>query len=235
MRKIVDKKTQFSDSSLRILVSKIHRGDEETDICGLPGSSKAFIASILFKDIQRHLLFITPTRKEALEVFRDLSFFLGGEDVLLFPPWDIINPDDTLSRQNENATGRAGVLSRLLSGKPFIAVAPLSALMQKVAPAGVFERYSETISIGDERDRDRLAQKLIEGGYQKVPLVEEAGEFSLRGYIVDIFPPACPYPFRMEFTGDEIESIREFDPVTQRSVREIVDFVLTPAGEVILS
>jgi len=107
--------------------------------------------------------------------------------------------------------------------------------MQKVAPASVFDSYTETISIGDDRDRDRLAEKLIEGGYQKVPLVEEAGEFSLRGYIVDIFPPACPYPFRMEFTGNEIESIREFDPGAQRSVREIVDFVLFPAGEVVLS
>ena len=126
-------------------------------------------------------------------------------------------------------------LSRLLSGKPFVTVVPLSALMQKVAPAEVFERYTEIVSIGDDRDRKRLTQKLIESGYQQVPLVEEAGEFSLRGYIVDIFPPACSYPFRMEFTGDEIESIREFDPVTQRSVREIVDFILTPAGEVILS
>jgi len=235
VRKIVDKKTQFSDSSLRVLVNKIHGGEKETDICGLQGSSKAFIASILFRNTGKVLLFITPSRKEALDAFRDLSFFLGGEDVLLFPPWDIINPDDTLSRQNENATGRAGVLSRLLSGKPAVVVAPLSALMQKVAPASVFDSYAETISIGDDRDRDELSEKLIEGGYQKVPLVEEAGEFSLRGYIVDIFPPACPYPFRMEFAGDEIESIREFDPSTQRSVREIVDFVLFPAEEVILS
>ncbi|MEA1970872.1 MAG: transcription-repair coupling factor, partial [Thermodesulfobacteriota bacterium] len=235
MRKIVDKKTQFSDFSLRSLINKIHRGDEEMDICGLQGSSKPFITSLLFRNTEKTILFITPSRKEALDAFRDLSFFLGEEDVLLFPPWDIVHPDDTLSRQNENATGRAGVLSRLLSAKPAVVVAPLNALMQKVAPAEVFNSYIETISIGDNRDRDRLAEKLIEGGYQRVPLVEEAGEFSMRGYIVDIFPPACPYPFRMEFTGDEIESIREFVPATQRSAREIVDFVLFPAGEVILS
>ena len=235
MRKTVDKKTQFSDSSLRALIDNIHRGDDETDICGLQGSAKPFIASLLFRNVGKTILFITPSRKEALDAFSDLSFFLGEENVLLFPPWDIIHPDDTLSRQNENATGRSGVLSRLLSGKPAVVVAPLGAIMQKVAPASVFDSYTETISIGDDRDRDRLAEKLIEGGYQKVPLVEEAGEFSLRGYIVDIFPPACPYPFRMEFTGNEIESIREFDPGAQRSVREIVDFVLFPAGEVILS
>lgn len=81
----------------------------------------------------------------------------------------------------------------------------------------------------------KTCRKLVEGGYQRVPLVEKAGEFSLRGYIVDLFPSACPFPFRMEFAGDEIESIREFDPATQRSVREVVDLVLPPAGEVILS
>jgi len=205
------------------------------DICGLQGSAKAFITSFLFRDIKRTTLCITPSRRDALDTFRDCSFFLGGEDVLFFPPWEIVPPDETLSRQNEIATVRAGVLSRLLSGRPAIVIAPLSALMQKVAPAGIFENYIETISIGDERDRDRLTEKLSQGGYQRVPLVEQAGEFSLRGYIVDLFPPGHPSPFRMEFVGDEIESIREFDPATQRSRREIVDFVLSPAGEVILS
>jgi len=223
------------DSSLRALIDKIHRGDDQVDICGLQGSAKAFITALLFRDIKRTTLFITPSRREALDAFRDFSFFLGGEDVLLFPPWELVHPDDTLSRQNENATGRAGVLSSLLLGRPVVVVAPLSALMQRVAPAGIFKSHIETISIGDERDRDRLAGKLVEGGYQRVPLVEEAGDFSLRGYIVDIFPPACPSPFRMEFSGDEIESIREFDLATQRSRREVVDFVLPPAGEVILS
>ena len=85
MRKIVDKKTQFSDSSLRVLIDKIHRGDDETDICGLKGSSKAFIASLLFRNTEKTILFITPSCKESLDAFRDLSFFLGEEDVLLFP------------------------------------------------------------------------------------------------------------------------------------------------------
>jgi len=235
VRKIVNKKTNLSDPSLRVLIDKIRRGDDETDICGLQGSSKAFIASLLFRNTGKTILFITPSWKEALDSFSDISFFLGEEDILLFPSWDIVHPDDILSRQNETATGRAGVLSRLLSAKPAVVVAPLSALMQKVAPAKVFNSYAETISIGDERDRDRLSEKLIEGGYRKVPLVENPGEFSLRGYIVDIFPPACPYPFRVEFTGDEIESIRKFNPATQRSEREIVDFILSPAEEIFLS
>ncbi len=233
MRKIVHKKTTYPDSSLRTLIGNILRGDDEVDICGLQESAKSFISSLLFRDTGKNLLFIAPSRKEALDAFRDLTFFLGEEDVLFFPPRDIVTPDNTLSSQNETATCRARVLARLLSTKPVVIAAPLGALMQKVVPAGIFNRYIETIAIGDERNRDNLSEKLIEGGYRNVPLVEEAGEFSTRGYIVDIFTPTGLYPFRLEFIGDEIESIREFDPLTQRSMREITDFVLSPAGEAI--
>ena len=161
MRKRIYKDTSFSDSSLRALIDNIHRGDDQVDICGLQGSAKAFTASLLFRNTKKTILFITPSKGEALDAFRDCSFFLGGEDVLLFPPWEIVPPDDTLSRQNEIATGRAGVLSSILSGRPTVVIAPVSALMQKVAPAGIFESYIETISIGDFKDRDGLAEKLI--------------------------------------------------------------------------
>jgi len=235
VRKRVSTDTSLSDSSLRALVDTIRRGDDQVDICGLQGSAKAFIASLFFKNTKKTILFTTPSWGDALGAFRDLSFFLGTEDVHLFPPWEIIPPDDTFSRQTEIATGRAGTLSSILSGRPVVVVAPLNALMQKVARAEIFKGHTETISIGDIRDRDRLAEKLLETGYQRVPLVEQAGEFSLRGYIVDIFPPVSPSPFRMEFAGDEIESIRPFDPATQRSLGEVVDLVLPPAMEVILS
>ncbi len=235
MRKRIYKDALISDSSLRALIEKIHRGDGQTDICGLKGSSRAFIASLVFKNIKKTTLFITASGKAALSTFRDISFFLGGEDILFLPPWELVPPDDTLSRQSDIATERAGTLSQILSGKPRLIVAPLNALMQKVAPLESFKTYLETISIGDFRDRDALAEKLVEGGYQRVPLVEKPGEFSLRGYIVDIYPPSDNFPVRMEFAGDEIESIRYFDQSTQRSLKEIIDFVLPPAGEVLTS
>jgi len=235
VRKRVYKDSLIGDSSLRALIEKIRRGDNPVDICGLQGSAKAFAASLLFKHTNKTMLFITPSVRDATDACRDLSFFLGGEDVLLFPPWDIIPPDDTLSRQIGIAVGRAGVLSRLLWGRSALIVASLSALIQRVVPRAIFESCMDTISIGDMKDRDLLAHTLTEGGYERVPLVEKEGEFSLRGYIVDIFPPAHPFPFRMEFVGDEIESIREFDPANQRSLREVVDFVLSPACELILS
>jgi transcription-repair coupling factor (superfamily II helicase) len=235
VRKRVYTDSYLADSSLRVLIDTIRRGDDEVDICGLPGSAKAFITTLLFRHTKKPILFLTPSKREALNAFRDISFFLGGDDVLLFPPWDLLPPDDVFSRQDEIAAGRAGVLTRALSGRPAVVVAPLSALMQRIIPVRIFEGYLENISIGDIRDREHLTEKLARGGYRRSPLVEGEGEFSVRGYIVDLFPPGYPFPFRMEFIGDEIESIRRFDPITQRSQQEVTDFVLPPAGEVILS
>ena len=235
MRKRVYADTSLADSSLRALISTIQRGDDEVDICGLRGSAQAFILSLLSKNTGRSLLLVTTSHREALNVFRDVTFFLGEGNALFFPPWEIVTPGDTFSRQDEIAAGRAGVLSRILVGQAAVVVTPLSALMERVVPVGIFEHYMENISIGDMRDRGLLADELIAGGYQRTPLVEKAGEFSLRGNIVDIFPPAYSSPFRLELIGDEIESIRQFDPATQRSLQEVVDFTLAPAGEVILS
>lgn len=107
--------------------------------------------------------------------------------------------------------------------------------MQKVVPVEILGDYAEEIAIGDNMERDAFLEKLIAGGYRRVPLVEEAGEFSVRGYIIDIYSPFLSHPVRLEFVGDEIESIRSFDPVSQRSIQEIEEFVLSPAGEQIMS
>ena len=114
-------------------------------------------------------------------------------------------------------------------------VIPARALMQKVPPREVIEGYAEWISVGDTRERDELARKLTEGGYGRVSLVEGRGEFSVRGNVVDLYPPMSPRPLRLEFFGDELESIREFDEASQRSVKELAEFQLFPAREVILT
>ena len=91
------------------------------------------------------------------------------------------------------------------------------------------------VSIGDTLDRDLFAAKLTEGGYRRVPLVEEGGDFSVRGNVIDLYPPAAPGPYRLLLAGDEIESIREMDVASQRSRKELADFTLTPARELVLT
>jgi transcription-repair coupling factor (superfamily II helicase) len=102
-------------------------------------------------------------------------------------------------------------------------------------PRGVVAGFIAPVSIGDAIDRDGFAATLIDGGYRRVPLVEEGGDFSLRGNVIDVYPPTAPGPYRLLLEGDEIESIREMDVTSQRSRKELTEFTLTPARELILS
>ncbi|MEA3471664.1 MAG: hypothetical protein U9R24_08090, partial [Thermodesulfobacteriota bacterium] len=180
MRKIVHEKIEFSDPALSSLVNKVLQGNRETVICGLNGSAPPLVTSILFEHIERTLLYVSPSEEEAKNAARDLSFFLGEEEVCLFPPCDILSLDDTLSHQRDISAKRVSILYQLLLGKPAIVVVPLSALTQKVMPMNTIMDYTEDISAGDCLERDRFIEKLIEGGYERVSLVEGGGEFSER-------------------------------------------------------
>jgi transcription-repair coupling factor (superfamily II helicase) len=219
-----------------VLFNRIGRGEKEFRISGLQGSAKSLLVSILFRRTEKTLIVISPTEKEAFNIFRDISFFLDGETerIFLYPPWDILSTD-IFAFQREVELSRIEILYHLLARETSIVILPLRSMMQKVMPRAVFRDYVETISIGDIVERDQLVSKLLEGGYTRVTLVEEKGEFSLRGHVIDIFPPAAARPVRMEFVGDELESIREFDTVSQRSKGEVVEFILLPTREVILS
>ena len=235
MRKIVEKEKIINSSLFSALLERINRGARKLKISSLHGSAKAFLISLISQRLQRTLIVIAPTEKDARNIRRDLSFFLDGESTaFLYPPWDFFSVD-MFSFQRDVELARVEVLYNLLTRKQSAVVLPLKAMMQKVIPQKILGNYVDKISIGDTVDRNGLVQKLLEGGYQGVTLVEEKGQYSVRGHIVDIFPPAVDHPCRMEFIGDELESIREFDPVSQRSTGELIEFTLIPAREVILS
>ena len=234
MRKIVESMQRPSDPSIRELLEKITLGEGKITIAGLNGAARAFLLSLLFRHLRRTLIVIVPTEKEADSLYRDISFFLGNDGSVLLPPWDLLTTD-MFAFQRETELIRLEVFHRLTFGGPAVVVMPVRALMQKVIPRGILEGYGEWISVGDNRERDGLARKLSEGGYIRVTLVEGKGEFSVRGNVVDLFPPMARHPFRLEFFGDELESIREFDDASQRSIKELAEFMLFPAREVILT
>ena len=180
------------------------------------------------------LVVIVPEEKEAGTWLRDLTFFLDDGEAFLLPSWDLLTTD-MFAFQRETELSRLEVLHRLLYGEPARGGDPRPRLMQKSPRGRLIEGYAEWISVGDTRERDELARKLTEGGYGRVSLVEGRGEFSVRGNVVDLFPPMSRRPLRLEFFGDELESIREFDEASQRSVKELAEFQLFPAREVILT
>ena len=225
---------RIADSSLRELMDRLGRGEERLIVEGLQGAARALVIAAVFEQMGRPVTVIRSSVREAETCRRDLAFFLGEERVLMLPPWEMVTTD-MFAFQRETEISRMEVLHRLAYGAPSVVVLPICSLMQKTIHRDVLEGYVENISIGDTRERDELINHLIQGGYLREALVEEKGQFSVRGDIIDIFPPQAPHPFRMEFFGDEIESIRVFDESTQRSVEEITDFTLFPAGELILT
>ena len=220
--------------SLDYLFDLISRGERKVGIGGLQQSAKSFLLSLLFRKITKSLVVICPTEKDARIFYGDLSFFLGEDQVFLYPPSDV-HTTDIFAFQKDTALLRMEILCRLLRKKPAMLVVTLKALMEKVLPVKALMDYLETIALGDQRERDELTAKLLSGGYSRVSLVEEKGEFSVRGNIIDVFPLTEENPLRLEFMGDELESIRAFDSLTQRSVGEMCDFPLFPAGEIILT
>lgn len=231
---LTDEHKFLRDPSIKELVDRVVQGELCLHIGGLYGSSKALVVSALFKTIDRPVVIVCPDAAEAEEMSRDLCFFLGDEAVILLPPWDIL-ATEILMTQKDVELRRIKAFSRLLSKKPVIAVIPTGSLLQRVPPKNIVRDYHETLAIGDTIDRDHLAEKLVQGGYRRTPLVEDEGEFSFRGNVIDIYPPTVNEPFRMLFMGDELESIRRFDPVSQRSGDEIIEFILPPARELILT
>ena len=233
MRKIVEQKPFPTNSTLGVLRERL-RTEAAITLGGLNGSSRSLLASLLFASQTRSLVAVLPTEKEARDFSRDCLVFSGEPDVLHFPAWNMLTAD-FFAVQKEIELARLRTLSCLLSGRPYLIITSLTALTQKIIPRHVFTDYTRTLSLGDILDRDDLVQRLIRGGYTKKTLVEGKGEFSARGHILDIYPPDAANPFRVELMGDEVESIRQFDPASQRSTVEILEFQIVPVRELVLT
>jgi transcription-repair coupling factor (superfamily II helicase) len=154
--------------------------------------------------------------------------------VSLFPSWGLL-PFEADSPDSGTMGERMRFLYSLISGDRGIFVAPVKALIQKLPPWELFADSVATVSAGAQLDQDSFIDTLIGTGYESASLVTRVGEFSRRGGIIDLFSPAHEHPVRMEFFGDTIESLRWFDPETQRSVAEARQVVLLPVRELIVN
>jgi transcription-repair coupling factor (superfamily II helicase) len=234
VRKIITKKNTEDIEPLRNLLRQINQGAPKIDVGGFNGASRPFLASLLFERLERPLLIVCPEEKEAASFARDLELFLGKESVFYYPSLDFLTID-MFALQKEEELARLETLTNLQTNTRTIVVTSVIALMQKVMPLAQFNQYLRIISVGDALNRDDFCSRLMSGGYKRAGLVEEKGEFSIRGNIIDIFPPTEKNPLRLEMFGDDIESIRVFDSSSQRSIELSDAFIVPPAGEVIIN
>jgi transcription-repair coupling factor (superfamily II helicase) len=203
-------------------------------LAGLRGSAPAYLLARLLPRLDAPLMVVTADTETAEEFIRELRFYAGArEDVLSFPSWDT-TPLEQAAPHPDITGQRLHTLARLIEGTVKAVVAPVAAVMQRILPQAALGRVSQYLMTGEETGREELLGKLANLGYAHVPLVEDRGTFSVRGGIVDIFPPDLPSPVRVEFFGDFVETIRTFDPATQRSLHPLSELVLLPSREIIL-
>jgi len=182
---------------------------------------------------------ITASDESAERIFNDLHFFhaLMGQPVdglAWFPEWETLPYAATAPHVGLIAQ-RMTTLHRLLVRPPTILVTSVAAAMHRVIPRSVFEEAVIRFKTSATFERESLITSLLRIGYRRVSVVEIPGEFSIRGGIVDIFSTAYPNPVRVEFLGDQVESMRLFDPATQTSIEKLSEGWVLPAREFIRS
>ncbi len=213
--------TLFSQSSQqRKLQEAIAHSQKHTEVSGLVGSSLSLVISQLFKSTEAPFLLILNDKEEAAYHLNDLENLLGDQHVLFYPgsyrrPYQIEETD------NANVLLRSEVLNRINSRKkPALIVTYPEALFEKVVTRKELERNTLKLIVGNDLSIDFVNEVLFEYKFKRTDFVTEPGEFSVRGGILDVFSFSNDEPYRIEFFGDEIESIRTFDVETQLSLEQ---------------
>jgi len=230
------------------LLAALNRAEKLTlTATGLRGAAPALLAARLLASSKRPLAVVVATEEQAATFEQDLEL-LTDRPVLLYPGYDI-PPYTPLSPDPVTVAARLSTLYRIQNNRePFILVIPAEALLRRVLPREKLGELAELVMRGEETDQDELCRRLVRAGYEQVSLVRNPGEFSRRGSILDIFPPypgeTAPVgptasklpdncPVRLDFFGDLVESLRFFDPISQRSLQELAEFTILPVSDVL--
>ncbi|MGI9509560.1 MAG: transcription-repair coupling factor, partial [Geminicoccaceae bacterium] len=170
------------------------------------------------------------------QIAERLRFYAPELDVAVLPAWDCL-PYDRVSPNGDVMARRLEVLSRLLGqggAKPDLLIVTVNALLQKLPTADAIRSGLFAAKTGEKIDREQLLTCLARNGYHRVGTVVEPGDYAVRGGIIDIFPTGAEQPLRLDLFGDELEAIRGFDPLTQRSLGKVKRIDLLPMSEVLL-
>lgn len=214
------------------LITKLNK-QQELRLNGISRLPKGLVASALANYEDQNLCVVCATLEEAGRVFAQMEA-MGWKTVHFYPTSEA-SPYEPFDPENELSWGQMQVLADLvncqLQKQKTAIIATVGALQPHLPPPEAFKSFCVTLEKGMSFDLDEFALKITVLGYERVPLVETEGQWSRRGDIVDVFPVSSELPVRLEWFGDEIEQIREFDPSTQRSALDKVEKItLTPTS-----
>ncbi len=208
--------------------------DEHSNIAisGVRNSAAAYVTTKVCNSLNKPCVCVLPSESQALLMAQDLRFFT---DIPVFhypgyeiPPYTPLSPDPHTTANRLNTLYKIQTINT-----PYLFVASCESLLRKVMPAEMLTNNAELVIAGEETDQSELSDRLVSIGFEQLNLVQNAGEFSLRGGIFDIFPPGFDYPIRLDFFGDTVESIRLFDPISQRSIKEIDEAEIIPVSDIL--
>ncbi len=203
------------------------------------GAPEGFDAQLILRELRKTgapVLHVARDDKRLAEMRAALRFFAPDVVVLEFPGWDCL-PFDRVSPNADVSASRMATLAALAYGGitgPFVVLSTVSATMQRVPPREILRKSAFSARVGGQVDEKGLRDFLVHMGFVQAPTVMEAGDFAIRGGIIDIFPPGQLGPIRLDLFGDTLDGVRRFDPVTQRTTETLETVELAPVSEVIL-
>ncbi|MGB0906511.1 MAG: transcription-repair coupling factor [Maricaulaceae bacterium] len=224
---------------------QLHRyAGHELDLiaAGLPEGLDAYIVTRalrrrLKEDGQGRIVFIARDELRAVRFAESCAFFAPDLPCINLPAWDCL-PFDRVSPSRNAAAGRAAGLYTLANTPPempMIIVTTISSAMQRVPPRDIIRSAGFSAKPGQILQREDLEKYLSVNGYARASTVMEPGDFAIRGGLVDVFPPSFDEPIRLDFFGDELETIRAFDVDSQRTTKQLTEIILSPVSEVFMA
>ncbi len=219
--KITSIQNRYDKSSkINQIAESLSVPEQKMHLKGLIGSSLSFVTQAIFSKTESPMLLILDDKEASAYYLNDLEQLINDQDVLFYPG-SYRNPYQIEDTDNANILLRAEVLNRINSRKkPALIVTYPEALFEKVVTKKELDKNTLKVSVGDQISIDFINEVLFEYEFKRVDFITEPGEFSVRGGIIDVFSFSNDYPYRIEFFGNEVESIRSFDVETQLSVEK---------------
>lgn len=200
-------------------------------INGLIPSQRTHMSYSIINKLNRQAIIITHSDLEAKKIYEDLNFYLGDKAVYLPFEEILFYFLDAKDRQEESK--RMKVLLKLVKEENIVIVCSIEAVLKKYIPKHVFKKNILKYTMDDTINIDELSSRLVGLGYERVNKVEGVGQFSIRGGIIDIYCANADYPVRVELFDEEIDSIRMFDIISQKSIEKITEFEIIPSREIL--
>lgn len=211
--------------------SLAERSRESFHISGVSEGRAMPLVSLILEERKTQCLIITADESKARSLSKDLAFFCNQKIYVLPEEEQLLVTYDAKSHGELNE--RLAAQKALLSGERCIIIAPATAAVKRIAPHASFSNHSLTISVGDRLGMDELKSRLVSMGYERAVYVEAKGQYSIRGGIVDIFTADVENPVRLDFFGDELDSIRSFEIESQRSIENMNTLDIFPAEQMV--